>query len=252
MALTDFVIMPGSDYQAICDAVRTKTGSTDTLKSGDIPTQIEGISGGGTEMEDDLADRSLSGAYTNDRITKIGQYAFRGCTKVTSMSFPKVKSVASNGMYGCTKLTSVDLPVVTSIAGDALNNCSNLSSVNIPLIESLTSYSFRSCVALAFIDLHEIGSIAANAFYGCSTLATIVLRKKDAICTLEATSALGNTCFASGKSGGKVYVPEALIESYKTGTNWSTLYAAGTCEFVAIEGSEYDTSGSGGGTPAPH
>ncbi len=43
MVLTDLVIMPGTDYQAICDAVRAKTGGTDLLKSGDIPVQIEGI-----------------------------------------------------------------------------------------------------------------------------------------------------------------------------------------------------------------
>ena len=40
MALTDQVIMPGSDYQAICDATRTLTGKTGVLKSGDISTEL--------------------------------------------------------------------------------------------------------------------------------------------------------------------------------------------------------------------
>lgn len=40
MALTDQVIMPGSDYQAICDATRTLTGKTATLKSGDISNEL--------------------------------------------------------------------------------------------------------------------------------------------------------------------------------------------------------------------
>lgn len=40
MALTDQVIMPGSDYQAICDATRSLTGKTGTLKSGDISTEL--------------------------------------------------------------------------------------------------------------------------------------------------------------------------------------------------------------------
>lgn len=35
--------MPGADYQAICDAVRTKTGGTDLLKSGDIASVISSI-----------------------------------------------------------------------------------------------------------------------------------------------------------------------------------------------------------------
>lgn len=40
MALTDQVVMPGSDYQAICDATRSLTGTTGTLKSGEIADKI--------------------------------------------------------------------------------------------------------------------------------------------------------------------------------------------------------------------
>lgn len=45
--MTDMVIMPGSHYQAICDAVRAKTGGTAVLKSGDLAAEIAGIAGGG-------------------------------------------------------------------------------------------------------------------------------------------------------------------------------------------------------------
>ena len=38
---------------------------------------------------------------------------------------------------------------------------------------------------------------------------------------------------------GRIYVPAALIEQYKTETNWSALYGYGNFEFTAIEGSEY-------------
>ena len=47
MALTEMVVMPGADYQAICDSVRAKTGGTALLKSGDIPAIIDAITGGG-------------------------------------------------------------------------------------------------------------------------------------------------------------------------------------------------------------
>lgn len=40
MALTDQVIMPGSDYQAICDATRSLTNTTGVLKSGEIASKI--------------------------------------------------------------------------------------------------------------------------------------------------------------------------------------------------------------------
>ena len=43
MSLTDYVIMPGADYQAACDAVRAKTGKTNLIKSGDFANEINSI-----------------------------------------------------------------------------------------------------------------------------------------------------------------------------------------------------------------
>lgn len=54
MALTDYVIMPGTDYQAICDAIRAKTGKTDVIKSGDAATEIESINVGGDFSDENL------------------------------------------------------------------------------------------------------------------------------------------------------------------------------------------------------
>lgn len=195
--------------------------------------------GGDTTFEDDFLKRSLSGAYVNNRITSIGQYAFRGCTKITSMSFAEVKSVATNAIYGCTALTSIELPKATSISSNAFNSCSKLTSVNVPLLTSIDSYAFRSCSVLEFIDLQKAATLN-NTFYGCPKLKIVVLRKTDGITTLSNTSTFTQTPFASNGSGGKVFVPQALIGTYQGATNWSTLYAAGTCEFVAIEGSIYE------------
>lgn len=73
MALTDMVIMPGADYQSMCDSIRALDGSTDVIKSGDysgkvqavsdtvdtqaslisqIETALEGKAGGGAEPEE--------------------------------------------------------------------------------------------------------------------------------------------------------------------------------------------------------
>ena len=41
--MTDQVLMPGVDYQAICAAVRALTGGTAALKSGDIPGALGGV-----------------------------------------------------------------------------------------------------------------------------------------------------------------------------------------------------------------
>ena len=43
MSMTDQVLMPGVDYQAICNAVRALTGGTAALTSGDIAGALAGV-----------------------------------------------------------------------------------------------------------------------------------------------------------------------------------------------------------------
>ena len=47
--ITDYVIMPGKDYQDACNAIREKTGETDEIKSGEMASEIHKIS---TEIAD--------------------------------------------------------------------------------------------------------------------------------------------------------------------------------------------------------
>lgn len=49
MALTDIVMMPGADYQDICDAIREKNGQTAKIKSGNAGSLIRAIQTGGGE-----------------------------------------------------------------------------------------------------------------------------------------------------------------------------------------------------------
>ena len=101
------------------------------------------------------------------------------------------------------------------------------------------SNCFRYCTSLELFDA-PCATIQASAMGNSGKLNTLVLRRTDAVVNLLNVSAFVSTPFASGGTGGTAYVPSALVESYKTATNWSTLYAAGTCNFVAIEGSEYE------------
>jgi hypothetical protein len=40
-------VMPYEDYEAACNKIREHSGKTETIKSGDLATEIEGIAGGG-------------------------------------------------------------------------------------------------------------------------------------------------------------------------------------------------------------
>jgi len=98
-----------------------------------------------------------------------------------------------------------------------------------------------ACQLLEDADVGNTAAIAANAFANCYKLQTLILRKSDAICTLANVSAFLNTPIRGYKSlTATIYVPSALISTYQTATNWSTIYGGGHVTFAAIEGSEYE------------
>lgn len=68
--MSDFVRVPESDWQAIVDATRAKTGGTEKLLSGDVATEIAGIQvGGGPGGENalDYANR-ITGLFYGSQV----------------------------------------------------------------------------------------------------------------------------------------------------------------------------------------
>lgn len=119
--------------------------------------------------------------------------------------------VGTNMFTSCSKLTTVDLPNATSIGTNAFYDCYALESVNIPNAVAIYNGAFTDCYALKTIDLPNATSIGSNVFSGCS-MDSIYLRSKT-MCTCT-----GDPNIASSTT---IYVPESLIDSYKTATYWS-------------------------------
>ena len=79
------------------------------------------------------------------------------------------------------------------------------------------------------VDFPLATGIESYTFYNCSALTALILRNTEAVRTLSATNALAKTPIASGT--GYIYVPAALLDTYKAATNWTT-YAD---QFRALE-----------------
>lgn len=88
---------------------------------------------------------------------------------------------------------------------------------------------FYGCGGLNNVVIPEgITSIGSGAFSGCTSLTVLIIRTSN-VCALGAVSTFNNTPIATGT--GYIYVPSALIEDYKTATNWVTF----ADQFRAIE-----------------
>ena len=78
--------------------------------------------------------------------------------------------------------------------------------------------SFMGCSNLAKIDFDVLEEMKDADFYECSALKAVIIRSP-AVCTMSTSNAFKSTPIASGT--GYVYVPAALVDSYKAATNWS-------------------------------
>lgn len=110
-------------------------------------------------------------------VLSVGNYAFRDCTALASVTLPEGLTSISNAAFdGCTALESITLPEgLTSIGSSAFYGCTALASITLP--EGLTSignYAFCSCTSLASITLPDsLQTIADGAFRYCSSLTEV-------------------------------------------------------------------------------
>ena len=161
-------------------------------------------------------------------VTYIGYYAFSGCKKLTTADFPLISTITENAFSNCSSLTTVNFPAVTKIHASAFRNCSSLTTVNFPAVTNIDNVAFNNCSALTTANFPAVTNIDNAVFNNCSALTALILRS-ETMAVLKYTNVFNGTPIYSGT--GYIYVPAALIDSYKTATNW-TQYAD---QFRAIE-----------------
>lgn len=148
---------------------------------------------------------------------------------MTELNNSIVTSLKTRACQSATKLVTVNLPAVTSLGSYAFYQCSSLENVKLPKLTSVSTQVFYGCTNLKHADCGQLGNIPAQTFNACSALTELILRKSGSICSLSNVNGVNNSLI--GKGTGYVYVPVALIETYKTASNWSTFAS----QFRAIE-----------------
>jgi hypothetical protein len=165
-----------------------------------------------------LIDRSISGEYVNDVVETVGNYAFNACSKLTTVNFPAATRIGDYAFQNCGVLTTANIPAVTYIGVHAFNACSKLTTVNFPAATSIGVSAFYNCTSLTTADFSAaITNIGSAAFYGCSNLTALILRS-ETMAKLTVSNTFERSSIASGT--GYIYVPSALLDSYKTANVW--------------------------------
>lgn len=108
MALTDQVLMPGADYQAAANQVRELSGTTATLKSGEMVTALEGANDTVAAQTTQINDLIQQANNLPDAGGSGGTDLDLGITGATVGQIAKITAVDSNGKP--TAWTPVDMP----------------------------------------------------------------------------------------------------------------------------------------------
>lgn len=194
--------------------------------------QVVVISAGGGNVEPvshtSCFDGTIAGEYVDENLTTLREGAFAQCENLEFVSLPNcTKFNGGNAFYFCTNLKSVDLRNLETIASgsEIFNNAIRLQKAEFPKLTSITTTSrmFQKCSSLTEVRMPMLSgtSIEAYMFTNCSKLETIVLGGA-VLNPLANTNAFTNTGNAA-PNGLSIYVPDNLVDSYKTATNWSSL-----------------------------
>lgn len=150
--------------------------------------------------------------------TSIGTAAMQNAISIKSVDMPNATSAGNNAMQNCVSLKSVNMPNIASVGSRVMQNCVSLTSVNIPSATIIDVRSLQNCVCLTRVDMPNVTNIGSNAMENCVSLKALKLGANQ-VATLANTNALLSTPIANGS--GYIYVPDVLVEDYKSATNWS-------------------------------
>lgn len=203
---------------------------------------------------DGIVDGTVT-SFESDNITKIMKYKFMGCSNLTSVKTPNVieigigafdscsnleefifdnvQDIGNTAFYGCKKITGeLNFPSLKNPLGtNCFNGCTGITKVVMPNVVGTGSGMFNGCTALKVIDLGNAintatGSraFASQSFVNCSALEAVIIRATSGVPTAFSTDIFTGTPIAGGTASDScfIYVPSALVDSYKSASVWST------------------------------
>ena len=174
---------------AIVSAKRTTTTSLSTLFGSQVKSYVIGNS-----------------------VTSIGNSAFYGCNKLTSVNIGNsVTSVGNAAFSGCYGLTSITIgSSVTSFGTYAFYDCTALTEVTINsnsvVSKDRTSSSSLSTIfgnqVISYVIGNSVTSIGSSAFQGCSGMTSITIP--------NSVTSIGSSAFSGCKGLTSITIPNSV------------------------------------------
>lgn len=178
----------------------------------------------------------LSGDLTefkSESLTELRAYAFGNCIKLTKIDIPNCINIGTQCFNSASSLEKIEILKSGLVSGiSTFYNCANLQKVILPLFVSTSaSAMFQNCSKLQLIDIDTM-VLSFQPFSGCVNLKTLIYRRTSGVNSISSISLLPTNF----QTYGYLYVPQSMLESYKTATNWSTI----ANRIIKLEGTIYE------------
>ncbi len=169
---------------------------------------------------------------TTYSVTSIGDYAFEGCSGLTSVTIPNsVTSIGVGAFWGCGGLTTLNFNAIncqdfSSYYSDNPFDGTSLTTVNIgDSVQRIPANFVRGCSGLTSVTIpNSVTSIGNSAFYGCISLTSVSIPSN--ITSIE------NGAFAYCSGLTSVTIPNSV-----TSIGWQAFYACSSLTSITLPNS---------------
>lgn len=192
----------------------TVTEDVSTYKNVEVTVAVP-MSGGTEDKTAAFLDGTIT-AYSNSELTEIREKAFYGCIKMKSVDLPNAVKLGTDAFNTCKWLETVNIPKLTAIPYQCFYYGFSLpDKLVFPVCKSVAGYVI-SYSETKILDILGGGQIDSFAFYRASYFTTLILRNTETVTTLQSAP----SSIWQDYTSVTVYVPDNLLETYKTATNW--------------------------------
>lgn len=232
-----------SDLTGVADEVRT-------LADTDSKMSLEAMKGNIAEANEKVDSqaaiisqikRALQGKAVGDKqeqtkeftITENGTHSIEPDEGYT-LSGVEVNVSVEDSLKGLFLHTLKEINIVEEFSiGSKRMNCSSLERFSAPNLKDTgnLAYAFYGCGNISYIDFGKIQKLSINSIGGCHKVTTVIFRNLDVVALDNVFNNNNSITRDNYTYYCNFYVPKAMLEEYKSATNWST-YAD---RFRAIE-----------------
>lgn len=228
------------------------TEDVTNFKNVHIVTNVPSSGGGVSQEKYDsllqvLQTQTQAYSFTNDEITSLRDSAFSHDRQLSSVTLQNVTHVGANAFERCTMLSKCSVDKMQT-CGDSAFSRANLSQAVFPNLSEIARYMFVFCNYLKKVKCDKAISIDEQAFDGCASLEVIdilgggkiskpsisELYKLKSVVLRDAENVTATSDTIWLPSSVTIYVPDGLVEQYKSAKNWSSRTIKPLSEYVEV------------------